>query len=194
MRQQELISGIAPCLVSSESTEWYTPRDYVEAARTVMGSIDVDPASCETANRVVRAAIYYTKETNGFTKQWPGNVWMNPPYGYDDKKPNQARWTARLIEQYQAGIVKQAVALVNSKTGDKWFQPLFNYTICFPNHRINFYTPNGKQSGSTHSSALVYLGPDDTLFISIFRQFGRIVRAVDSLQEGTLWMTKGGRA
>ncbi len=143
-------TGIAGCLITSNSTEWYTPRKYVDAAREVMGS---------------------------YNKRWHGNVWLNPPYGFDGKQPNQSRWSQRLMEYYHAGITHQAILLVNAKTGDKWFQPLWYYPICFPSHRIDFYRPDGKGVGSTHGSCLVYLGENIERFRQIFRQFGRVVLA-----------------
>ena len=47
---------------NSGENEWYTPPDYIEAARTVMGEIDVDPASSDLAQRTVQAAKYFTKQ------------------------------------------------------------------------------------------------------------------------------------
>ena len=46
-----------------------------------MDCIDVDPASSEAANKIVRASTYYTIEDEGLSKSWSGRVWMNPPYG-----------------------------------------------------------------------------------------------------------------
>jgi len=44
--------------------EWYTPLDYINAVREVMGDIDLDPASCIEANTIVKAKKYFTKEEN----------------------------------------------------------------------------------------------------------------------------------
>jgi len=59
--------------------EWYTPKKHIEAARIVMGSIDLDPASSAKANETVQATVYYTKKNSGLDKPWSGKLFMNPP-------------------------------------------------------------------------------------------------------------------
>jgi hypothetical protein len=60
--------------------ERYTPAKYIEIARTVMGTIDVDPASCEMAQKIVKATTFFTVKDDGLNKEWIGNIWLNPPY------------------------------------------------------------------------------------------------------------------
>jgi len=51
-----------PHVLSSQSCEYYTPKKYIQAARTVLGGIDLDPASCAVADKTVRTKRYYTIE------------------------------------------------------------------------------------------------------------------------------------
>ena len=44
---------------NSGEHEWYSPADYVEPARQVLGAIDLDPMSSATANDVVQATTFY---------------------------------------------------------------------------------------------------------------------------------------
>ena len=62
------------------NNEWYTPKEYIELVKKVMGKIDLDPASCDEAQKIIKAEEYYTKEDNGLEQSWFGNIWLNPPY------------------------------------------------------------------------------------------------------------------
>lgn len=162
--------------ISSKNNEWYTPEKYILAAREVMGAIDLDPASCELANQVVKAAKYYDTQMNGLDYPWHGRVWLNPPYGRGEEGSNQDIWSARLIDQYERGNTTAAILLVNAAVDTRWFQRLFHYPVCFPAQRINFLTPEPSVSGSTHGSALVYFGRDKSRFFEVFGRFGTVVR------------------
>ena len=156
----------------STSNEWYTPAKYIEAARAVMGGIDLDPASNVHANEVVGAVVFYDAQSNGLLHDWPGRVWMNPPYG-----GQQSEFTQRLVSQFAAGITTEAVVLLSAHaTETDWFAPLWDHTLCFTDHRINFYRATGVSVNSTHGSVFVYLGPKRAAFVREFSRWGHIVR------------------
>ena len=161
------------------SNEWYTPAKYIEAARLVMGSIDLDPASCEIANQTVKATRYYTQEDDGLSKAWYGNVWLNPPYGRVFKGTGTAAFVARLIRDYEDGKVQQAIILTMMGMYAKWFFRLLEYPVCFLEEKPLFCTPEGISTVHGFAACCTYLGANEARFIDVFSQFGRIAKAVD---------------
>lgn len=162
-------------VMSSESNEWYTPPIYIEAARSLMGGIDLDPASSDFANEAVDAARYFIAEDNGLEHEWRGRVWLNPPY----RAGAAGEFCAKLLAEYGAGRVTEAVVLLNAHiTETKWFAPLWDHLLCFTNHRINFISPAGSGNGSTHGSVFVYLGLQEKRFAELFSEFGYIVKRI----------------
>lgn len=153
---------------NSGNNEWYTPADYIEAAREVMGSIDLDPASSDVAQETVRAARYYTAETNGLDKTWSGNVWMNPPYASD----LIGLFIDKLIQEMPN--IKQAIVLVNNATETEWFYKLVRYSnaVCFPRSRVKFYMPDGKTGAPLQGQAVIYYGDNPERFADVFSSKG----------------------
>lgn len=169
----------------STNNEWYTPPQYIASVHEVLGQVDVDPASNTTANQTIKATTIYTIDDDGFDQKWRGKVYMNPPYGFDDGESNQSRWTKRLIEQYHAGIVTEAIMLVNAVPGNKWFAPLWEFPICFVDHRIRFYNEETEAGQPTHSNVFVYLGPNIDRFWDVFSKHGVVAtRYVPRVIEG----------
>jgi ParB family transcriptional regulator, chromosome partitioning protein len=168
---------------STQNNEWYTPSKYVEAARLVMGAIDLDPASCEMANRTVKAERYYTREQNGLLQPWYGKMWCNPPFTAGISSPMPMfTWGRRLVEEYHKENVQQGILLIMACIKQKWFHTLWNmedYPICFSSKRIYFHRPNGALQELRESTCFAYLGPNEQKFIEVFSQFGTIAKRVN---------------
>jgi hypothetical protein len=150
--------------------EWYTPEIYLEMAREVMGSIDTDPASSKIANKSVKAETFYTQSQNGLTKDWIGNVFLNPPYCM----PEIEQFLNKLLAEYAKGNVKQAIVLTNNSTDTNWWQGLAGATgICFPSHRIQFIAEDGKtKSSPLRGQTFFHLGKSHDTFYKVFGDIG----------------------
>lgn len=167
---KEMQAGPVPHVAqNSGDNEWYTPAEYIETARAVMGQIDLDPASTEIANTVVKARKFFTAQDNGLLYDWQGRVWMNPPYA----QPLIAQFASRLREEWAAGRVSQAIVLVNNATETAWFQELVKCAaaVCFPLARVKFWSPD-RIAAPLQGQAVLYLGQDVDVFIRLFGRFG----------------------
>lgn len=158
-----------------DGDEWYTPSYLIEAARSAMGSIDLDPASCDIAQEVVRAGKYYTKSDNSLALPWHGNVWMNPPYSIPQA------FTRKAITEYTEGRITQAVILVNNCTETEWFHDLMRSTtaICLLRRRAAFWYPNRRGFGARQGQVVFGIGVDTVLFRDAFSSLGLILKEMD---------------
>ena len=154
--------------------EWYTPLEFIEAARDVMGNIDLDPASTLIANEVIQADKFYTKEDDGLSKDWAGKIWMNPPYASD----LIGKFVSKLAKYVKRGQVTDAIVLVNNATETLWFSELIDVAsvICFPIGRIRFWAPNKDSATPLQGQAIIYIGNEVDKFLARFQQFGWTAR------------------
>jgi ParB family chromosome partitioning protein len=156
--------------------EWYTPEEYIMAAKELMKNIDVDPASSDIANQTVIATKYYTAEDDGRIQKWEGNVWMNPPYA----QPLVTEFCDLLVEKFKSGEVKQACVLVNNATETNFYQNMMEncQAICFIKGRVKFIDREGKSTGTPlQGQTILYFGGNHKEFGAIFSQFGVVLHA-----------------
>ena len=153
---------------NSGNNEWYTPKEIIETARDMMGSIDIDPASSEVANKVVKAECFYTVENDGLSKKWFGNVWLNPPYASD----LIGKFADKLVSEFEN--YSQAVVLVNNATETEWFNKIIGIgsAVCFPRGRVKFYKLDGSTGAPLQGQAIIYIGNCPDKFIRRFNVIG----------------------
>lgn len=158
-----------------DSDSWYTPSEYIESARFVMGTIDLDPFSSALANEVVGATKYHSEQDSSLEVDWKARtVWMNPPYG-----PLCTVATDKFIEQFTKKNFVEGIILVNNSTDTKWFKRLAEHASawCFTDHRICFNAPDGKSlGGNTRGQVFIYFGPNIQKFNSVFKQHGLVLQ------------------
>ena len=175
-----LPKNIKPFVVNyTGNNEWYTPFDLLESVRVVMGSIDIDPASSELANTVVKANTFYTIEDNGLEKEWHGNVFLNPPYSTD----LISAFVNKLITEYGKERIKEAIVLVNNATETKWFQSLIKIAsaVCFTFGRTSYWHAEGSQGKPLQGQAFVYIGNNPIGFGHEFAKHGWVAYFLDKL-------------
>jgi phage N-6-adenine-methyltransferase len=157
--------------------EWYTREEEIKLVRMVLGEIDLDPASCQAANEIVKAKTFYTKEENGLDKPLWGKVFCNPPYS----KPRP--FIDKIVESYQSGEIESAILLVNSSTDTDWFHFAFENAklTCFTDGRISFWRAdtNEKKDKNRYGQAFFYFGNEPEKFKAVFSNTGSFAICVN---------------
>ena len=155
----------------STGNEWWTPKQYIDSVRKVLGEIDLDPASCEEANKIVKAKQIYTESDSGLKYPWIGRVFMNPPYSANKE------FAEKMLYEYKINNTTEAIILLGAHAIEtKWFADYWDHVLCFTGHRIKFNTPTGAAiAGNIAGSVFVHLGEDSHKFAEEFNKHGYVV-------------------
>ena len=153
--------------------DWYTPQNYVDLVRKVMGSIDCDPATSHCAQEIVQAAVSYTEHDDGLSQDWSGTVFLNPPY----KMPDVANFVNKLCDSVESKSVTQAILLTNNNTDTDWWQRAARLAaaVCLTDGRIKFYNALGDESQPTNGQSFCYFGGREAKFRKTFSDVGIIL-------------------
>lgn len=191
---------------SSVTNEHPTPAHVVEASRLLMRTIDLDPASSDEANMVVKATRYFTDEGDGLLCAWGGNVFLNPPGGKVEQDaegnwkamardehgrqngPGESSmliWWESLVQRYLRKEVEQAIfigfTLEILRTSQRGI-PVQCFPRCYPKERLRF---GGKQP--THANVIVWLPPSLVIGggLSDFEHFKGAFSSIGFCEDGS---------
>lgn len=176
----------------STNVEHPTPKEIVEAARAVLGAIDLDPASSVFMNQGIRATRFIGLPDDGLAVDWNGRVFLNPPGGRAENKwarhyktPSSAGvWWRKLIEEFKekrvdaaifVGFTLEILRTTQCKKDDlehalRWPSAL-EFPLCVPRDRLCF-----SGDDPTHANVIIYLGGvrGALCFKDVFSDIGQV--------------------
>lgn len=161
---------------NAESSEYATPPSLWRPLSKSVNGFDVDPASGAESTPI--AETRYTKEDDGLSKVWHGDVWLNPPWG--DKQgggggENKERWLNKARNEAARDAVRTVTVLIVVDPTTEWFQkhvieaPL----ICLLNSRIQF---EGESSDLPYPLCIAVFGSPPDELRSTLETMGAVFR------------------
>lgn len=141
--------------------ECYTPAPVIEAARKLLGTIALDPASCAEANETVKAIKIFTKEDDGLHRAWEAStVWCNPPYSGKGNPCKTAEWWAHMLDQWDSGHFREGLFLMNASPSARWVHEMgvYDFPVLFTDGRLAFEGPGGGGQ-PRYDNMIVYITP-----------------------------------
>lgn len=184
-----------------------TPPNLVEDIRSVLGTIDVDPASCSVAQKYIKSRYYYVHPDDACegalvdglhpNHHWRGNIFLNPPYS----KGNIDDFVDKAYREYMNWNVQRMIVLVNSSTDTNWYAKLLSISssVLLWKGRIKFWKMfdgeahekwigqkelerggNKKGNSPRFLNTLFYIGDDEgnKRFRHVFKDKGSILTSV----------------
>jgi len=142
-----------------------TPESFFQPLHDILGGFDLDPSASDTSDLADRNV---TKDEDGMSMDWWGDVWLNPPYS------EVGDWLDYGERQVAAGNVENLVARVYARTGTQWFH---NYatkadTLCFVEGRLTF---GGADNSAPAPSMVVVWGNQNATLERILEKKGLVV-------------------
>ena len=132
-------------LFTSKTSEWETPQEFFNELNKEF-HFSLDPCATKENTKCNR---FYTKENDGLSKDWYGNVFMNPPYGREIGK-----WVEKAYKEMEKGTI--IVGLLPARTDTRWFHDyIYNKAeIRFLKGRLKF--SNSKNSAPFPSMVIIW--------------------------------------
>ena len=140
-----------------ETDERYTPKWIFD---TLNVEFDLDPCSPVGGIKDAPIKYYYTAEDDGLSKQWFGNVWVNPPFS------NPRPFMEKLVKHGQGiGLVRISQS--------QWAKDLWNLCdgVILNDKRLKFDRPDGSSVGIPAVTFMFAFGKSNAAALHNFTEY-----------------------
>ena len=154
--------------------EYATPAQIWRPLSRAVDGFELDPAS--GAEPVPIASKRYTKEDDGLTQEWFGDVWLNPPWSSDgsDVDNPKHRWLRKVRREVKRDAVRTVTVLCPNDTSTHWFHEHLVHAevMCFVGPgRIPF---EGEDRNPSFGMIIAVFGEVDAEMIMTLNGFGAV--------------------
>lgn len=160
--------GLTYSTPKTSTNQYGTPPSLIrKLERALGGRFDLDPCSGSEVDPI--AEERYTKEDDGLSQPWFGNVFVNPPFS------EVGDWVRKAYDEQRNGDAERVVMLLPVRLATGYFHDHITDAdaICFLRGRLDYYNGDGEMKGAPFASYLVVFG-DAGAFMTLFEQHGTV--------------------
>lgn len=146
-----------------DRSHWYTPQEILLRIKAMVPAFDLDVASCEEANRAIKAKRFYTE--HALRNTWEGRVFCCPP----DRGRRVGKWARRMAQSYKVGQVVHGFLVTEASPWEEWFQEATQKGAVAFVRGVKFDGPGA--ANAPKNIAVFYFGPDTKAFYEAFNGY-----------------------
>ena len=168
-----------------QDNEYSTPPRLWRPLSRAVDGFDLDAATGEAHPKI--AEHEYTKEDDGLSQPWFGDVWLNPPWssnGEDGARNAKHRWLKKTRREVLRDEVRSVTCLFPSDTSSSWFHDhlVRAEALCFIGiGRIAFL---GESRNPSFEMLVAIFGEVSTDMLSAMESLGSVFQGARIYEDG----------
>jgi hypothetical protein len=173
---------------SNGDDEYATPPWLWRKLARAVDGFDVDPASGAESTPI--ADTRYTREDDGLSQAWHGDVWLNPPFGDPSGTGRGSReeWLLKARNETNRDEVRTVTALLPVDTSTDWFHEhvIPANAICLMDSRVEFQGEKKHDTGGTSfPTCIAVFGDAPESLIDALEDLGAVFRGREYYESTT---------
>jgi hypothetical protein len=163
--------------------DYATPPALWRKLAEPVDGFDVDP--CSGAESTPIAPTRFTKEDDGLTQAWHGDVFVNPPWSTNGDASAKEQWLSKCRAEAKRDAVDSVVVLIPSDTSAGWFHEhiLAAEIVCFYGPgRLSF---QGADRNPSFGLLIAAYGDDADAYRDVLNSLGAVIDGREVYQPTT---------